>query len=587
MTAPGPVAPVPASEPFTGLVPTVAPPEQVPVVTPAEGDSKYSITVHGRWVYTRSDGVIIGGDGCRVEIWDEDADGNDLLGTWYTDQQGNYSCTFDWSQAEGYPDLFAVFWAANYRVELRDATYHNIYGWSTSTTWNYSGTNLDLGWLQPGNESHLAGMHVFVNAERTWRWHWTREGYDLPAFDAYWPDGTSGAWYWDSIIHISSGSQWGEATVTHELGHHWMDHFATIPAFNYCNGVCDASASDCGHCLWCWESGAISWIEGFPDWLGDIIPRTYLADYGVAARYPYDFEGLSTCGGSYHDPLLTEGFVAALLKDVGDSDQDSHGVYGSWSDALSIGTNELFDVADFDAPVNMQDFLDSFKARWPSYREGFWESAKNCGYETDVTPPNAVTGLTSTSHSTSGDSPDPTIDYAWTRAYDDASGIDGYGIFISSGPGMPSTVKDIEDVTHYTTPALAPGTYYFNIRAVDRAGRWSASYASYGPITIRVAEPADLQPYLATGWSHELVPRPAADAVSGNVPEPTSLAGNANSTYWNMYGRNTGESTTSSGIHCELIVDGVDLAGVSWGTIGAGVGYVAYKIGRASCRERV
>ncbi len=556
-------------------LPKAEPQGQPDAPADAPGDGKYSITVYGYWSYQRTDGPWIGAYGCLVRVWDEDyGDPNDLLASTYVLSNGYYSVTFDWSQAEGGPEIYVEFETLGYRVDTRNATSHNTYLWRTGTTPNYGGTSLNMGSLTSGDEGMMPALHVHTNAVRTWRWLNLNEGYDTPDVDVYWPDGTSGAWYWADIIHISSGSQWSEATVTHEYGHHWMDTFGDIPPFNYCNGICDPNyPTDCGHCLWCWESGAIAWLEGFPDWMGDFIPDTYAATYGQAAWHAYNFEGLSTCSGSYHDPYLTEGFMAALLLDISDSNNDSHGVYGSWADVMNVGTNEIFDVADFDLPQSAQEFIVDFKNRWPSLKEPFWETAKNCGYDEDTANPATVTNLTSPTHPVGSELPNPNVLLTWTRATDDFSGVQGYGIWIASGHGLPSAVLDIGDVTSYTTPALAPGTYYFSIRTVDRAGRWSGGYAWYGPFSIRVAEPANLAFYLGTGWDHVLVPRASNDATFTSVHVPATLPGNASSSYWNVRGINNGESSTSVGFQTRLFIDDAYTWWWSWGSIGAGGGF--------------
>ena len=68
---------------------------------------------------------------------------------------------------------------------------------------------------------------------------------------------------------------------THEYGHHWVANFALSPAPFYCNGICDTDG--CGHCLWCRETDNVSFNEGYPDWMGDVIPGSFAAAYGVAA----------------------------------------------------------------------------------------------------------------------------------------------------------------------------------------------------------------------------------------------------------------------------------------------------------------
>ncbi|PIE75856.1 hypothetical protein CSA17_05280 [bacterium DOLJORAL78_65_58] len=265
---------------------------------------------------------------------------------------------------------------------------------------------------------------------------------------------------------------------------------------------------------------------------------------------------------------------------VMDSAQDSHGVYGSYTDALAVGDASLFEVCAQDNPTGSIDFINKYIARYPAYREGFWETAANCGFQMDNTAPLMVTNLSSTSHTAGVSSPDPTVTFTWTRAYDNLSGIQGYGLYISSpSPGLPADTQDIGDVTSYTTEALSPGTYYFNIRSVDNAGNWDGDYAHWGPIVIREAEPADLTPYLPPGWDYELVPCDDDDSITSSAEVPDYLPGNTTLTYWNMRGINQGDVPTSVPFNGALNVDGEHVQSVNWGTVNAGQQYQALNIG--------
>jgi len=547
-----------------------------------------SIRVYGRFVYQRSDGTTIGADGVTVRVYDEDGVIDELLDSETTDAYGYYDMTFTWDPCwlfcDEQPDIYVEFEASNARVTVESASWpNNNYKWSTGTTDDYAGTSLNMGWLEPSDEDDHPALHILTDLTRTWRWLLNHEGYNMTHCAAQWPDGASGAWYWGDVIHVGVDREWREDTHTHEYGHHWVAHYATQVSPDYCNGICDTSASDCGHCIWCQETDHDALSEGWPNWLCDVLTRSYAGDYGIASLNFRSQENLGTCSGAYDDPLLTEGFFGALCRDIEDSGQDSHGVYGSWTDRLAMGTNEIFDVMDLDQPTTPMGFLNAFKARYPSTVANLWETARNCGYQIDTANPAAPTNLTS-SHSTSGDSPDPTIQFNWTRATDDASGVDGYGITIAGARGLPSAVKDIGDVTTYTTAALAPGTYYFSIRTVDRAGRWSSTYAWYGPVTIRAAEPANLTFTTITGWDAPLVPRGTADATSGAAVVPATLPGNAASSYWNVRGVNNGESSTSTGFQSRLFLDGTYVWWASWGSIGAGGGFYGVNLGPLTVR---
>ncbi|MBK8180298.1 MAG: S8 family serine peptidase [Planctomycetes bacterium] len=109
----------------------------------------------------------------------------------------------------------------------------------------------------------------------------------------------------------------------------------------------------------------------------------------------------------------------------------------------------------------------------------------------DGTPPGLVTNLHSTNQAPNVWFNDANLNLAWTNGTDNLSGVDGHGIFLSSGsPGSPSAVKDLNAVTS-TTQVLpgSSGTFYFNIRSVDRCDNWTASYVSSGPYLFDAVQP--------------------------------------------------------------------------------------------------
>jgi hypothetical protein len=542
-------------------------------LTKAADDARYTINVSGRFGCTRNDGSWLPAHSITIEVWDQDASGgDDLMGTGSTNFDGYYSIDVESTDGDGTgsPDIYVKFILVNNRARCYEPTSGNNYAYVTGVTTNYGGTSLDFGSLQPANPDLQPSVFMHTNATRAWV-HDYNLGYDIPACRVEWP---SAAWpncSPDGRLQMRVDFSWRDGTIFHEYGH-WFDHeMASWGTWDYCNGVCDNSPTDCGHCFWCQESQAIAWLEGWAQFHGIAISDWYPGFYGMTPLSPVTGENLSTCGGGYDVPLLTEGFIAALTNDIADNNQDSHGVYGAYTDRLATGPATVFAVNALDDPSGSQDFANKFVARYPGYRELFWETAANCGFWFDTTPPGVVTALNSPSHTAGVASPDPTVFMTWNRASDNYSGIAGYGLFIASGaPGLPSAVMDIGDVTSYTTAALSPGTYYFCIRAVDNAGYWSGSYANWGPIAIREPDPADLAPYLAGGWDYPLVPRTTNDSTQGSAVVPATLPGDATGTYWNIFGQNLGEAATGSGFWAWLNIDGVNEQNVFWNEINAG-----------------
>lgn len=547
----------------------------------SEAVTARNIRVHGRWLYNRNDGALIGADGVTVRIWDNDSPlGPELLAQVSTDAQGWYDATFFWNPCaifcDSEPDIYVEFRSENSEYVVKSTAFlAGAYSWATGTSNDFTGTDLDFGWLVPGSPTDHPALHLLSTLTHGWRQHvWN--GYDMTSIDCFWPEGAAGAYY-NGAVHFSPGEQWVEGTIIHEQMHHWVANFGIAIAPDYCNGICDSPS--CGHCVWCQETDHDAWAEGFPNWVGEWLPSTFPAVYGYGpangADGRYVLEALGDCGTT-DDPYRTENFLGALLHDIVDAPSDDHNGGDAWRDRLNMAATNVFVLADLDGPTTPANFLTKFVARFPGQTENFWETAINCGYNFDVANPGTVTGLGSTSHTIGGDSPDATIDLYWTRASDDASGVDGYGISITSGaPSFPAAVVNLGNVTNYTSGVLSPGTYYFNIRAHDRAGRWSGGYVTFGPFTVRAPVPANLTTYLYPGWGAPLMPRPAADASFGSVPAPASLTGNAASTYWNMGGWNSGESSTGGGFQARLYVDDVWHWWFGWGAIGAGGGYFA------------
>jgi hypothetical protein len=451
-----------------------------------------NIRVHGRFVYVRSDGTTIGADGVACRIYDEDTGPDELLATTASNVQGYYDVTFYWDPCfacDGEPDIYVHFEAANSRVEVESATLEINYTWTSYQTDDYTGTDLDIGTLQPTDAAQHPALHILTDATRTWRWFNDLHGLDTPTTDVQWPDGTTGAWYnsFYQEIHISSEHEWQEPTHSHEYGHHWQQNFATLSAPNYCNGICDTSPSDCGHCLFCRETASDALDEGWGDWIADVLTRSFGPTYGIASQFFYPVESVQNCqvDGTLHDPTITEGFCAAVMRDIEDTGQDDDPLIpGAWMDRLAEGSDEIVTTMDQDAPTTATGFLAAFKARYPGLCPLLWETAKNNGYEIDAQAPGVVGNLVSPSHG--APSADPTVDLAWTRAPDDCSGTAVYSGVVAATAQLPDQTPELADVTSATTAPLAPGTWFFSIRARDRAGNWSPNYAS---VAFTVTEP--------------------------------------------------------------------------------------------------
>ncbi|KAA3612927.1 MAG: hypothetical protein DWQ01_04275 [Planctomycetota bacterium] len=99
----------------------------------------------------------------------------------------------------------------------------------------------------------------------------------------------------------------------------------------------------------------------------------------------------------------------------------------------------------------------------------------------DMTEPGAASNLSSSTHPVGSWIHDNFVKMNWDLATDDASGVSGYSFSFSPSPSLPDEVKDLEDVD-YRNQTVADGSWYFNIRTLDKAGNWDSDFVSYGPI---------------------------------------------------------------------------------------------------------
>lgn len=576
-----------APSPFTGNPPG----RPADWVRPAEKSSEaYDITVTGGWYYSLPDTIPrgpISTEEMRVDIY---ADWQ-LVATTYTNINGRFSAAFPWNSVnQNYPDIRVKFTAQSGHVTVKDYTTGDAFHWWTGIWNDYSGTLLDVGSLTSANEFVMPVMHQLQTLTRVWRW-FNAFGYGPGSLDVRFP--ADGEYFGEGGLHIPSQPDstwhdpaWNEGGYAHEYTHFWQSVYAVQQPFNYCNGTCDGDLPDppCGHCYWCPENGAVVVLEGFPGCTGDIIPKELEAQYGVPLVVSGNSEDIESCGGAWPDPDHTEGLYGALLRDIYDNTQDQHQAFAPWSDRMSEGPARMIEITHLDNPQSPVAFLNAYHSRYPAVNvENLWETAMNCGIDMDFSAPGAVTNLQSTSHTVAVASPDQTIDLTWTAAADDASGVQGYSVLISSLVAMPDMTQDIGDVTVYHTAAQATGSYYVNLRALDRDGRWSASFAWSGPYVIRSPQPSDLQTHLSLGWTRPLVPREDNTATGTNVPEPVTLVGNAASTYWNLNGLNSGEAATGA-FSAHVYVDEVQADSRFWSNINGGGNYMVTNDGPLTVR---
>ncbi len=401
------------------------------------------IHFHGRLAYQRptsSDDptlMTVGADNMHFEIKDSDPPpSDDTIYSGFTDPYGYIDVTVNWNDCDitgcDRPDIYIVFEALDDVVGVfyPDFLGPLPYQWSTesSTIDDFTGSDFDFGTLTFDPSQHPA-MHIHNSIVRAHRYIQVHDGTDVKRVDVLWPEteGGSGAYYSNEfqMIHISPSRQWGEDTHTHEYGHHFLRNYSAYATPDYANGVCDSGSP--GHCMWCSEGGANNdnlqnaWTEGWPNWLADIVTRSYPIDYHDDLNHPYqpygtrDQENISRyCYGcdclqdqQFNDPFKTEGYVGALLRDIDDYTQDDHDneYYGNafradydndgtnecgtdpppvepppcdcFLDTLGLGWDPIFQIVKLDKPTTIVEFINAFRNRYPRYEQDFYATVMN------------------------------------------------------------------------------------------------------------------------------------------------------------------------------------------------------------------
>ncbi|MDX2473380.1 MAG: CARDB domain-containing protein [Candidatus Krumholzibacteria bacterium] len=546
--------------------------------------SNYSVS--GRIILLRTAAAgDMGADGVTVKAMDWNAGFNIELGSTTTDDAGYFNLDFVWYDLliDLYPDLYIRVEASNNVSTVRPWGSAFPYSFESDVDYNVTNNDIDVGELQVGLHSGAFAIHSSL--VRTARFLDSHAGVSLPHIWANWPYGDEGAFYSRDLdqLFFARDRTWDEWVHAHEYGHFFSSRTAGLPTNppnpegQYCNDGdhCDAiPMDDCSHCIWCPEYDEVAWSEGVSNWIGDAMTREWLDLYeGPPAGMYLDGEtaGICVANGPYEDAYLTEGFLALLLHDIDDGDQDDDPAGQYFWDQLTLGYDEILTVMvnDMAGDLSPRNFIYSFLARYPQYRTDFWETAANCGYR-GIDNGNPQTPTLSSTHLVGVASPDDTIEITWAWGTDDLSGIQGYSHALSfDAPEAPRTDQVLMgDRTNFVSGILEPGTYYFTLRAFDREGNYDVTYETYGPMILREAELADVGPLTPAGWDLPVLPRGTADVTSNYAPAPTGLLNQT--TYWNLGIINSGETAISTTFNTALKVDGRSVGSYSVSGLGAG-----------------
>lgn len=561
-------------------------------LVPGERD----VTVRGRVVYYRPDLTSTGGthfapatlgaEGVTVVIEHDDGVVHWYLTKTETNADGSFSQTFHWIPLNPFapnPNLTLRVDFSNDHFAVRNPVGLQTYSFHTGT-WNSVLGDLDAGTLT-GSDDQQDKLDLLNTLMKGRAWYRDHENYTLDYVNVFYPEptvfgnfGGSGSWYnaADNGIHLGADRAWDAPTALHEYGHFFINNHGRALTPDYCNGVCDGTAPwptpwACGHCRECAETDHDAWSEGWPDWIAEV----QTLDQGLASRYAFESEDdrkVCAATGQLADPLRTELFLQAMLRDLWDGVRDDDPGLGpvTMGDVMCVGTHPIFEVTTQDQPVTTQEFIEDFEARYPQWVHDFYTVRRHNGFpQADFTPPAQVTGLVSSSHRTGLLASTHDVALAWDPSSDAGSGLALYEVTIDGTYRDPSTyslvtfniqTRYLADTTSATVNVPYSGCVFeATVVAIDHDGNRSAP-ASLSGLAIGFTGSSDLRFTTPSAWHASTVARPAADASAAQAPLPSAqLPGNIAGTWWNAAYYNAGPGTTpdSATVCAQLLVDGI------------------------------
>ncbi|MHC5112332.1 MAG: hypothetical protein ACYTHJ_20945 [Planctomycetota bacterium] len=485
----------------------------------------------GRFVYKREDEVFVGADHILVQVMDDDGLAEDklvdeLIWEGYTDENGWFdSGVVSWDDCDATgcdePDLYVRFECDTPIAQVQEpGLLEEDYWWSTSNAIieDHIWSPVDFGtvvanWADEDYDPRGA-VHVWNSIVRAHRFVEETSGIDVPHVDVQWAE-EGGSRYSPAFeeIYITLEDTWDEHAHNHEYGHHFSETQAFNPSDDYCNGYGD-EGEECGHEPWCPETMGNAFNEGVSNWFGDVIPRNYPKRYQFDCGSPYkalnpvNYARIGICheDEQVHDPQVTEGFIAMLLRDIEDDDfsdldQDpdiNNTVLDGVRDLMCLGAGPVLNVIKNNDPHTVLDFINAFRSDYPEHTDLLWSTAFNVGggayvadFPNDSALPGVVTSCDSPTHPIGQGGSSHEIVIEFEPAPDDVRGAPFYAFAMSQNAAgtmpvaIPGEVKSAGDCLLSTEIDVSSlGDHYVSIRAQDNFGNWSDQYSVFGPFTV-------------------------------------------------------------------------------------------------------
>lgn len=326
------------------------------------------VTIEGNFTYADRSSNIQGAKGTKVQLWDSDTYGDDMLAeTIISENDGHYSfpAVRNWDLDDTDPilsnrrlDIYVSWVLENNDYKVTKIINEPPYAWrSTPTRDNIGmGTATISSWL-PAGWTKLQAMWIFQDIRRTREYYLgnTSPQSDPGFLTAHWEenqdydDGLEGSHFWALAdpykqtgphVFIAHSSVISVDTMVHELGHHIM--------WNKTGQWLWYEFNCFDHNIFSQESIQCAWSEGWADFLAITVNQDTCYDFdegpctGAINNRHYNLENHTRLDNALNFAWGdgVEGRVAGSLYDLLDASNES-----PWYDSATWGFDQIVDIA--------------------------------------------------------------------------------------------------------------------------------------------------------------------------------------------------------------------------------------------------